>query len=93
MEKRHKVKHYFSPGLKYFLTLLPSSGIIVYINARTTSKIKEKVLDTSVVEFAIFMFCMIGCGMQCWHLGKTTGVEATVQYMIDQGVLEVEEDS
>jgi hypothetical protein len=55
--------------------------------------ITEKPLDTSVAEFAIFLFCMIGCGIQCWHLGKTTGVEATVQYMIDTGVLEVEEDS
>jgi len=36
---------------------------------------------------------MIGCGISCWQLGKTTGVEATVQYMIDTGVLEVEEDS
>lgn len=50
-------------------------------------------MGISVVEFAIFMFCMIGCGVQCWHLGKSTGVEATVQYMIDTGVLEVEEDS
>lgn len=41
MEKRRKVKCYFSPGLKYFLTLLPSSGIILAINARTTgSKIE-----------------------------------------------------
>jgi hypothetical protein len=55
--------------------------------------ITEKPLDTSVAEFAIFLFCMIGCGIQCWHLGKTTGVEAAVQYMIDTGVLEVEEDS
>jgi hypothetical protein len=54
---------------------------------------KEKPLDTSVAEFAIFIFCMIGCGISSWQLGKTTGVEATVQYMIDTGVLEVEEDS
>jgi len=50
-------------------------------------------LDTSVLEFAIFIFCMIGCGIQCWHLGKGVGIEHTVQYMIDQGVLELEDDS
>lgn len=50
-------------------------------------------MGTSIVEFAIFIFCMIGCGLQCWHLGKSVGIEATVQYMIDQGVLELEEDS
>jgi len=51
---------------------------------------KESILATTI-ELAIFIFCMVGCGFHSWKLGKHQGIEATVQYMIDQGVLEVEE--
>ena len=46
----------------------------------------------TTTEFAIFIFCLLGCGIHSWKLGKSQGVEATVQYMIDTGVLEVEDE-
>ena len=45
-------------------------------------------MDTNVV---IFIFCLVGCGVHCWRLGKLEGIEGTVQYFIDEGYLEVEE--
>jgi len=33
---------------------------------------------------------MIGCGTHCWLMGRQEGIETTVQYLIDQGVLQVE---
>jgi len=45
-------------------------------------------LDTNVV---IFIFCLVGCGIHCWKLGKLEGIEGTVQYFIDQGYIDVEE--
>jgi len=46
-------------------------------------------LDSNIV---IFVFCLIGCGIHCWRLGKLEGIEGTVSYLIEQGVLEVEDD-
>jgi len=48
----------------------------------------ESPLDTNVV---IFIFCLIGCGVHCWRLGKMEGIEGTVQYFIDEGYLDIEE--
>jgi hypothetical protein len=41
---------------------------------------------------SIFMFCLIGCGFTSWHVGKNHGIEMAVQYLIDQGVLEINEE-
>ena len=43
------------------------------------------------LEFSCILFCLIGCGIHCWKLGKMEGIEGTVQYFIDQGYIEVEE--
>jgi len=40
----------------------------------------------------IFAVCMIGCGMTSFHLGRQEGIENTVQYLIDEGVLEVDDE-
>jgi len=37
----------------------------------------------------IFGICMFGCALTAFHLGRREGIENTVQYLIDQGVLEV----
>jgi len=42
--------------------------------------------------YLIFAFCMIGCAGHSFYLGRRTGIEATVQYLIDQGVLEVDDE-
>ena len=54
-------------------------------------KLKEGFL-TDVHELAIFIFCMIGCGVSCWQLGKAHGIQETVVYLVDEGMLEVDED-
>lgn len=42
---------------------------------------------------AIFVFCLIGCGVHSYSLGKTHGIASTVEYLIEQGVLqEVDEE-
>jgi hypothetical protein len=43
-------------------------------------------------EFAIFVFCLIGCGITSYRLGHTEGVAGAVEYLIDQGVLEVDDE-
>jgi hypothetical protein len=43
-------------------------------------------------EIAIFIFCLLGCGLQSYVLGKRVGIEGAVQYFIDEGVIEVEDE-
>tara|TARA_Y100000385_G_scaffold247412_1_gene267461 strand:- start:793 stop:948 length:156 start_codon:yes stop_codon:yes gene_type:complete len=40
----------------------------------------------------VFGFCMVGAAGTAFHLGRREGIEGTVQYLIDQGVLEVDEE-
>tara|TARA_B100000768_G_scaffold64514_1_gene62205 strand:+ start:3730 stop:3843 length:114 start_codon:yes stop_codon:yes gene_type:complete len=35
---------------------------------------------------------MIGCGMTCYNLGKQEGIESTIEHLVDQGMIQVEED-
>ena len=46
-----------------------------------------------MTAYLIFAFCMVGCAGHAFFLGRRTGIEATVQYLIDQGVLEVDDDN
>jgi len=41
----------------------------------------------------IFSMCLWGCANTAFHLGKREGIEGTVQYLIDQGVLEVDDET
>lgn len=43
-------------------------------------------------QIAIFIFCMVGAGISSWNLGRRDGIEATVEFLIDKGILEVEEE-
>jgi hypothetical protein len=45
----------------------------------------------TVHELAIFVFCMIGCGATCWELGRREGIQGTVIYLAERGILTVEE--
>lgn len=40
------------------------------------------------IPYLIFAVCMVGCGGHAYYLGRRLGIEATIQYLIDQGVLE-----
>lgn len=45
-----------------------------------------------MVEAAIFAFCLIGCSLTSFYIGRQEGIEGTVQYFIDAGILEVEDE-
>ena len=45
-----------------------------------------------ITTYLIFAFCMIGCAGQAYYLGRRVGIQATVDYLVDQGVLEVDEE-
>jgi len=44
------------------------------------------------VQVLIFIFCLLGCGAHCWHLGNMQGIEACIENLIEQGYLVVDED-
>ena len=44
-----------------------------------------------VPSFVIFMFCLVGAGIHSFFLGKQVGVENTIQYLHDRGIVEFEE--
>lgn len=44
-----------------------------------------------ITVYLIFAFCMIGCAGQAYYLGRRVGIQATVDYLVDQGVLEVDD--
>lgn len=36
---------------------------------------------------------MCGCAVHAFYLGRRTGVESTVEYLMDKGILELDEES
>jgi len=42
-----------------------------------------------VMEYAIFIFCLLGCGITSHRLGKQEGIETTIEHLVDEGLLEV----
>ena len=47
--------------------------------------------ENFMMELAIFIFCLIGCGLSCYNLGKQEGIETTIEHLVDEGLLKVEE--
>jgi hypothetical protein len=45
-----------------------------------------------MLELSIFMFCMIGCGLTCHALGKQEGIESTIEHLVDEGLLQLDEE-
>jgi hypothetical protein len=45
-----------------------------------------------MIEFAIYAFCAIGCGLTCHSLGKQEGIETTIEHLVDSGLLELEDE-
>ena len=42
------------------------------------------------IAITIFGVCMVGAAGTAFYLGRQEGIEGTVQFLIDKGVLEVE---
>jgi len=45
-----------------------------------------------LLEIAVFIFCLIGCGLTSYALGKQEGIETTIEHLVDRGMLELEEE-
>jgi hypothetical protein len=45
-----------------------------------------------MIEYAIFVFCMIGCGMSCHKLGEQQGMTAVIQHLADTGQITLEDE-
>jgi hypothetical protein len=45
-----------------------------------------------MIELAIFIFCLVGCGLHAHALGRQEGIETTIEHLIDAGLLELEEE-
>lgn len=44
-----------------------------------------------MLELAVLSFCLIGCGLTCYNLGKQEGIETTIEHLVDNGLLTLEE--
>ena len=42
--------------------------------------------------YIIFAFCMAGCAGHAFFMGRRTGVEAKVSFLMDKGILEFDEE-
>tara|TARA_B110000977_G_scaffold138655_1_gene176084 strand:- start:496 stop:666 length:171 start_codon:yes stop_codon:yes gene_type:complete len=45
-----------------------------------------------MIELAIFVFCLIGCGVSCHAVGKQEGIAAAIEHLVDNGMLEIDEE-
>jgi len=48
-------------------------------------------LITTVGAFIIFSVCLAGCGMHAYFVGRRVGIEQAVDYMADNGHIDVED--
>lgn len=46
----------------------------------------------TTTHLAIFIFCLLGAGYSSFNLGRKDGINSTVEYLIDEGVLEVDDE-
>jgi hypothetical protein len=58
------------------------------------SEVEKPIQETEkfMLEYAIFVFVVIGCGLTCHALGKQEGIETTIEHLVDNGMLELEEE-
>jgi len=45
-----------------------------------------------MLEYAVFTFCLLGCGISCHALGKKEGIELTIEHLVDNGMIELDEE-
>ena len=88
-EVRFEVKCYFC-GVVFQKIFLDTCCIIWYNIPINFVKYKENLL---LGIYLIFGICMCGCAVHAFYLGRRTGVESTVEYLMDKGILELDEES
>ena len=49
-------------------------------------------VETTIAGFVVFAFCLIGCAAHSWHLGRKVGIKGTVNYLVEHGMLEVDDE-
>ena len=49
-------------------------------------------METTIAAFVVFSLCLIGCGAHCWYVGRRVGIQHAVDYLVDNGHLDVDED-
>jgi hypothetical protein len=54
-------------------------------------KIPIQETENFMLELAVLSFCLIGCGLTCYNLGKQEGIETTIEHLVDNGLLTLEE--
>jgi len=45
-----------------------------------------------MIEMIIFALCMIGSSITSFRIGRDSGAEAVIEYLVEEGVLTLEED-
>ena len=66
--------------------------LICAYNTHSEMEIQIQERRGTMIEIAIFIFCLIGCGMTSYNLGRQEGIETTIEHLVDQGMLEVESE-
>jgi len=46
----------------------------------------------TVMDFIIFAVCLFGCAAQSYYLGRNRGIEATLDHLVSEGILEYDDD-
>ena len=49
-------------------------------------------METTLAAFVVFGLCLIGCGTHCWYLGRRVGIQHAVDYLVDKGHLDVDDE-
>ena len=49
-------------------------------------------METSIAAFTVFTLCLIGCGIHAWYIGRRVGIQHAVDYLVDSGQLEVDDE-
>lgn len=48
-------------------------------------------MEVSLPVFVIFCLCLIGCGVHSWYVGRRVGIEHAVDYLVENGELDVDD--
>ena len=84
---KYEIRKLFG-NIKKVLDLLLVSAYNSYSEVEKPIQVTENFM----LELAIFTFCLIGCGLTCHALGKQEGIESTIEHLVDNGMLEIEDE-
>ena len=54
--------------------------------------LSDKEKPAMLAAYIIFGVCMYGCAQTAFSLGRRDGIEATVEHLVNTGLLEVEDE-